>query len=172
MKNIFLILSVLVFSFGFSQTNVFDIARKGTLQEMEFLHKTNPDVINQVNEGGNSPLILACYKGNVEVAAFLIKNVKDINFNSPMGTALMAATVKGNVDLVKLLLENKANINATDGNGITALIYAVQFQNHEMVKILLEHKADKNIKNKEGKTAFEFAVFSGNQTIINQLKNI
>ena len=172
MKNIFLTLSVLVFSFGFSQTNVFDIARKGTLQEMETLHKTNPDAINQVNEGGNSPLILACYKGNVEVAAFLIKNVKDINFNSPMGTALMAATVKGNVDLVKLLLESKANINATDGNGITALIYAVQFQNHEMVKILVEHKADKNIKNKEGKTAFEFAVFSGNQTIINQLKNI
>ena len=172
MKNIFLTLSVLVFSFGFSQTNVFDIARKGTFQDMEFLHKTNPDAINQVNEGGNSPLILACYKGNVEVATFLIKNVKDINFNSPMGTALMAATVKGNVDLVKLLLESKANINATDGNGITSLIYAVQFQNHEMVKILVEHKADKNIKNKEGKTAFEFAVFSGNQTIINQLKNI
>lgn len=172
MKKVFFAILLLVANFSFSQLSVFDVARKGTLQEIESLYKANPDAINQVNESGNSPLILACYKGNEEVAKFLIKNVKEINYNTGMGTALMAAIVKGNESLTKHLLENKADVNLTDANGTTALMYAVQFQNVALVELLLQYKADKNLKNKEGKTAFEIAVFTGNQEIINKLKNI
>lgn len=152
------------------EKNVFDIARSGTLSEIQNLYKSNPDVINSLNESKTSPLILACYRGNVEVTRFLIENVRDINYSSDMGTALMAATYKNHPQLVKLLLDKKANPNAADANGTTALSLATQFKNSELIKLLLEYKADKTIKDNKGKTAFEYAVFSQNEEIINLLK--
>jgi len=172
MKNILLLtISLLVFTYAHAQDKtVFDIARKGTLSEIQDIHKRNPELINAINDNNSTPLILACYRGNIEVAKFLIKYVKDINYGSDMGTALMATTYKNQTELVKLLLENKANPNTTDINGTTALLLAVQFKNIELVKLLLKFNADKTLKDNKGKTAFEYAVFSNNEEIINLLK--
>jgi hypothetical protein len=167
-------LHVILFAFSasaFSQSDVFNVARSGTVEDLKTLLNKTPEVINAKNENGFTPLILACYKGNFPVAKFLIENSKTINTSSDMGTPLMAATYKGQTELVKLLLENKANPNIADGNGTTPLIYAAMFGNTDILNLLLKYKADKTHKDKDGKTAFEFAVFSGNQEIINQLKN-
>jgi len=152
------------------QKECFDIARKGTAAQMMQLYETNHDVVNSKNDFGFTPLILACYQGNNEVAIFLIKKNADINYVSDEGTALMAAVVKGNLELVKVLLINTANPNLTNSNGTTALMYAVQFNNYEIAKLLLEYKADKTLMNNEGKTAFEYAVFSNNDKLITILK--
>jgi ankyrin repeat protein len=48
-----------------------------------------------------SPLILACYRGNTEVAKYLIDNVKDLNYVSPEGTALSSLCINYNKELVK-----------------------------------------------------------------------
>ncbi|MEC4003914.1 ankyrin repeat domain-containing protein [Flavobacterium sp. SUN052] len=170
MKN-FLLILLFVFNCGFSQNkDCFNVARKGTLDEIKVLVKENPKVVNSVNDRGSSMLILACYTGNNEVAKFLLENNCDVNYVSDNGTALMAAVVKGNIEMVKFILSKKANVNLTDTNGITALIYAVQFKNVEIIKLLLQNNADKKIIDKNGKTAFEYAVFSGNEEIINLLK--
>jgi len=171
-KNYILFISFLFFQSVSSQEalNVFDVARKGTLEQAKALYKQDPKIFNTVNDAGYSPLILACYRGNNEVARFLIENGSDINGTSSMGTPLMSAVVKGNIEIVKALLDKKADVNASDANGITALIYAVQFQNPQILSLLLQYKVDKTHKDKEGKTAFEHAVFSGNETIINLLK--
>ena len=113
---------------------------------------------------------MASYRGNIDVAKYLIANVKDVNYNSGMGTALMGAVYKNQFDLVNLLLENKANPNLVDANGASALILATQTGNVEMVKLLLKFKADKTVKTKDGKTAFEIAAFAANENIINALK--
>lgn len=170
MKNLQLFFFLFLFQGAFSQQDIFDIARKGTVEELKTAMKQNPDIINSVNTEGYSPLILASYKGNVAVAHILIKNVKDINGSSPMGTPLMAAVVKGNKEIVQALLENNANPNLTDVHGTTALIYAVQFKNAAILKLLLDHKADKSKIDDKGKTAFEYAVFSNDEEIINLLK--
>lgn len=170
-KTIFSILFFLTFSVSsFSQQNIFDIARTGTIKDIQKAAIKNPESINTKNENGYTPLILACYRGNVAVAKFLIQYSKTVNVSSDMGTPLMAATYKGQTEIVKLLLENKANPNLADGNGTTPLIFCAMFGNIDILKILLAYKADKLHKDKDGKTAFEFAVFSGNQNIINQLK--
>lgn len=153
-----------------AQKDVFAISRNGTVTELKELMEKYPNSINNQNENGFTPLILACYRGNNEVAEFLVNNVKDIDVSSDMGTALMACAVKGNVELAKLLLEKGCNPNLTDVNGTTALIYATQFKNVELIKALLKHKADKTKIDNKGKTAFEYAVFSGNEEIINLLK--
>ena len=169
-KIILSFLLLLTFN-AFSQSDVFDVARKGTVEEMKLLVKKDANIVDSKNDNGFSPLILACYKGNIAVAKFLIENSKTINESSDMGTPLMACAVKGDKQISELLLKKGANPNLSDSKGTTALIYAVQFENLELVNLLLKYKADKNLKDNDGKTAFEFAVFSGNQDIINQLKN-
>ncbi|WP_422721250.1 ankyrin repeat domain-containing protein [Flavobacterium sp.] len=82
----------------------------------------------------------------------------------------MACIVKGNTEMTEILLKNKANPNLADANGITALMYAVQFQNEKIVKLLLEYNVNKTSIDKKGKTAFEYAIFSKNELFINLLK--
>jgi len=174
MKKIaLLILFIATFSYGqeIKPKDVFDVARFGSVEEMKILESKNSDTINAVNKMNFTPLILACYKGNTEVASYLVKRVKDVNFNSSSGTALAASVVKGNLILSKLLLENKADPNLADAGGMTPLMYAIQFKNTELVKLLLSHKADKKQADNSGKMPFEYAVFTKNQEIINLLKN-
>lgn len=167
----FFIVSLLVISNCFAQQkSIFDVARNGTLQEIELFYSKNINCINEINENGFSPLILACYKGNSEIAKFLIEKKSNLDYVSDEGTALMAAVVRGKNELAKSLLENGANPNLTNLEGTTALMYASQFKNVELVKLLLHYKADKTMVNKDQKTAFEFAVFSNNDEIINLLK--
>lgn len=166
---------LLISMFSNAQENkpkdVFDVARYGSVEEMKALETKNSDTINALNKMEFTPLILACYKGNTEVASYLTKRVKDVNYNSSSGTALAASVVKGNLVLSKLLLENKANPNLADAGGMTPLLYAIQFKNVELIKLLLSYKADKKLADGTGKMPFEYAVFTKNQEIINLLKN-
>ncbi|WP_265428806.1 ankyrin repeat domain-containing protein [Chryseobacterium sp. YIM B08800] len=175
MKKIFFILSfILSFTLISAQEkakSIFDIARTGTVDEVKELMKQNPDIINQTNENGFSPLILACYRGNVEVANFLIDNVKDVNYKSQEGTALAGLSVKYNKDLVEHLLKKNANPNIADSSGSTPLFWAVKFGNKELVELLLKHKADKSLKDSQGMTPFEYALQTNNNELINLLKN-
>jgi ankyrin repeat protein len=173
MRKFLVVFCILFYSncvIGQKTLDVFDIARKGTVEQVKEALKENPNSFNVVNEDGYSPLVLACYKGNNEVAKLLIETGSDINGKSKMGTPLMAAVVNGNLEIVKLLLSKKVDVDFANKNGITALMYAVQFQNSEIIKLLLQNKPDKSIKDNQGKTAFEYAVFSRNEEIINLLK--
>lgn len=166
----------LFLSFGFVSAqekakSIFDIARTGTVTEVKELMKQNPDIINQTNDQGFSPLILACYRGNVEVAKFLMDNVKDINYKSQEGTALAGLSVKYNKDLVEYILKKNANPNLADATGSTPLFWAVKFGNKELTELLLKYKADKTIKDSQGMTPFEYALQTNNKEIINLLKN-
>lgn len=148
------------------EKSVFDIARKGTLSEIQTLYKKQPEVINTLNESKSSPLILACYRNNEEVALFLIDKVKDVNYNSGMGTALMAGVMSGNIAIVKKLIATKADLNQADTYGKTALIYASFFNKNEIAKLLIDAGADKKLKDSDGKTALDFANFNKNTELI------
>ncbi len=175
MRKLILLMGILLsFSFLSAQEkakSIFDIARNGTVTEVKELMKQNPDIINQTNESGFSPLILACYRGNVEVAKFLMDNVKDINYKSQEGTALAGLSVKYNKDLVEYILNKNANPNITDATGSTPLFWAVKFGNKELAELLLKYKADKSLKDAQGMTPFEYALQTNNKEIINLLKN-
>ncbi|SEH27581.1 ankyrin repeat domain-containing protein [Chryseobacterium culicis] len=174
MKHIILIVGLFLSSLLSAQEKVksiFDIARNGTVADVQQLMKQNPDIINQTNENGFSPLILACYRGNKDVADFLIDNVKDINYKSREGTALAGLSIKYNKELVEHLLKKKADPNIADETGYTPLFWAVKSGNKELVEQLLQYKADKTKKDAMGMTPFEYALQTNNKEIINLLKN-
>lgn len=169
-----LVFFISIMSFGQEKTkskDVFDIARHGTVDELKALIEKKTDTINSTNTMGFTPLILACYRGNTDVAAFLADKVEDINYSSSSGTALSAAVVKGNLFLAKILLENKADPDRADQNGLTPLIYAIQFKNRELVEVLLKFKANRKLPDAAGKMPFEYAVSTKDQELINLLKN-
>lgn len=174
MKNLILLLSMFLTSLLYAQEQtktIFDVARNGTVDEVKGLMKQNPDIINQPNENGFSPLILACYRGNTDVAKFLIDHVKDVNYQSKEGTALAGLSVKYNKELTEALLRKNADPNIADATGYTPLFWAVKFGNKELVELLLSYKADKSKKDSMGMTPFEYALQTNNKEIINLLKN-
>ncbi len=149
---------------------IFDIARNGTLEELKSAIKENPNSINTENDTGYTPLALACYYGNNEVAKYLIDRVQNIDATSNYGTPLMAATIKNNKELVTLLLKKDVNVNISDPNGTTALHYAVIFNFEEIAVLLIKAQADTTLKDNRGNSALDYAKLSGRQKIIQLLK--
>jgi ankyrin repeat protein len=169
-KSFLLIFICVNFCLAQEKLDVFDIARKGTVEQVKEVLKTNPNAFKTVNSDGFSPLTLACYKGNNEVAKLLIENGCDINQKSSMGTPLMAAVVKGNIEIVSLLLKKNAEVNVTDNNGTTALLYATMFKNKEIVSLLIKANANPDLKDNRGNSALDYAILSNDDKLIEILK--
>ncbi len=164
--------------------DIFDAARSGTVETVKnilakdksLINAVSPQgykdksLINAVSPQGYTPLLLATYRGNNEVASYLIDNGANINLTTGFGTIVMAAIVKKNTPILEKLIAAKADINAADEKGVTPLMLAVQFQQAETVALLLKSGAKKDSKDKAGKTAFEYATESGNDNLIKLLK--
>ena len=165
-KRIFIVFLFLSFLANAQNQNVFDIARKGSLQEAIECYKRNPGLINTIDDRKSSPLILACYRGNTEVALFLADKVTDVNYNSGKGTAMMAAVMSGNMAIIEKLIAVKADLNQTDESGKTALIYASFFNKTDIAKQLVKAGANKAQKDSDGRTALDYANFNKNTDLI------
>jgi hypothetical protein len=150
----------------YGQSNIFDVARSGTIEDVKRLMSINPDTINKTDTNGYLPLTLACYRGNKDVAIFLASKVNNIDGLSDYGTPLMAAVYKNRAEIVEQLLKFKANTNFADANGTTALHYAIILRNEQIIKLLIESNADVNLKDNRGVSAKEYAIMTQNETII------
>jgi len=154
-----------------SQNGIFEIARYGCKEDLQEVLFNNPEVINYKNTSGYTPLILACYNGNIEVATLLAKKVDDINVNSDNGTALMASVFKNDFKIAKMLLDLGANANISDPKGNTALHFATRLNNKEIIKLLMDYGADVNFKDSKGFSPIDYAMQTKNKDILNLLKN-
>lgn len=170
-KNVYLLFVFLLFSsLSFSQTDVFEICRTGSIEDIAKLYKADKNIVNKVNEHGYSALTLACYSKNIEIVSFLVDKVKDINGNSNYGTPLMAATYKGSAEIVEILLNNNAITDLQDKKGETAAHLAVMFKKMDIIKLLVEAKADFEIKNNNEKSSIDYAKLYNDDAINELLK--
>ncbi|OUM58087.1 hypothetical protein PIROE2DRAFT_16734 [Piromyces sp. E2] len=110
--------------------NVNDILRK------------NEELVGQVNDRMETPLIIAARLGNKEIMKKIL-----------------------------LLHSAKANIDQQDMLGNTALHYALESGDKYIINNLAFHHANIHIKNKEGKSPIEIAKESENDEIMKLLKN-
>ena len=111
--------------------------------------------INVSNALGESPLMLAALKGQLELAGKMVKKGADVNKTG--WTPLHYAASNGHVEVIKLLLENHAYIDAESPNGSTPLMMASMYGNPQSVRFLLDEGADPLLKNQIGLTALQFA---------------
>lgn len=114
--------------------------------------KTNVEIRTPQDE---SPLMMACLKGELELARKLIARGADVN--KPGWTPLHYAATSGHVEVMELLFANNAYIDAESPNGTTPLMMAAQYGTAAAVKRLLEEGADPALKNQLGLTAIDFA---------------
>lgn len=110
------------------------------------------------NAHGESPLMLAAIKGNMDAVKALIAKGADINKTgwTPLHYAA-SGTQPQHAAIVALLLEHYAYIDATSPNGSTPLMMAAQYGTRESVQRLLQEGADVGVKNQLGLSAVDFA---------------
>lgn len=64
------------------------------------------------NRHGHTCLMIACYKGHLHIARYLLSLKADVNRKSAKGnTALHDCAESGNLEILKLLIENGAKMD-------------------------------------------------------------
>jgi hypothetical protein len=96
---------------------------------------------------GNTPLMLACIKNNINLVNFFLKNKSDVNTSANNKTPLIVAIDNNNKDMIKLLLEHKANINQHNllPKFVDKLKYESNLHNYSVIKLLLNANADPTV---------------------------
>lgn len=94
--------------------------------------------LNCTDEHGMSPLQHACYKGNVEIARYLLERGADVNQNDHEHryTALMFAALGGYTPVITLLLEHGAHVHTVNSVGRNAAQMAAFVGQHQSVAVI------------------------------------
>lgn len=123
-------------------------ADEASLKQLVLLDKEGVDNFRDSN--GNTPLMLACSEGQVELVKVLLERGADVNLRNKDGsTALSWAAQNGNIEIGKALLQKGANVN-TKAKGITPLSIALNEEHDAFAKFLLENGADADVKLQDG----------------------
>ena len=144
----------------------------GSVQVVNVLLQNGASPCIGDSEHGITPLMMACYKGLLEIAKVLIKADKStVNQTSLNGgtAALKFASFHGHNEIVHLLLENGSNPNMTDNIGTSSLMAASQGGYTEIVHLLLEAGADPNLVSRSGQSALTWACYSGHSEVVKLL---
>jgi ankyrin repeat protein len=139
--SLFLFLTLNLFA-----QDIHELARNGSVAEVrEFLIK-EPEAINKLSDRGISPFILACYRGNNEVAKFLMNKGADVNVCTSEGSALYG------------IIFISPNDTCQFRQFGTPLHMAMSLKRYDMVELLLNSGASKSIPNQEGMSIDELLI--------------
>lgn len=113
-------------------------ARYGTPEALSAVLDSKPNLLNQQDNFGNTPLIEAARRGNTEMVADLLKRGARADVVSKWKeTPLMGAAMSGNAEAVCALLKAAPSVRGVkDRYGKTAAAYARQSGNAEALKAL------------------------------------
>jgi ankyrin repeat protein len=124
----------------------------------------NLDLVHGFSEDGFTPLGLASYFGNEDVARLLLLKGADPNVSSKNGYNVypIHSAVAANYDMIaKMLIEAGANVNVVQMSGDTPLHSAAQNGNIDLLIVLLEAGANVNAITEYGQTAADKAFKNG-----------
>ena len=116
------------------------------------------DDINLPGRYDDTPLILACRRGESIVAEELMQAGANIHHSNMDGTtALWACVVSDSFALADKLLDAGIDLNHVNGNGATTLMYACSAGKAEWVKYFLGKGANISIQSFDGFNALDLA---------------
>jgi len=173
-----------------------DAIKQGRWEEVERQLDADPGLIH-LREGGLSPIMIAAYHGQPEIASFLadktvaltifeaaatgkINNILRLLARDPQLVnayaadgfqALGLACYFGHYDVVEYLVRAGAPVNSPSRNGLMAApIQSAAAAGHaKIVGLLLKHKADPNVREQSGFTPLHAAAQNGDREMIRTL---
>lgn len=116
--------------------------------------------LNAFDSDDFSPLFLAVWLGEIEVAKFLIDNGADVNLVRNDGATPIYLSPNG--EMINFLISQGANLEHTSPYGFTPLTLAIYYQRIRIAEHLVKMGADVNVMKLEGRTPLN---------ILNERKN-
>ncbi len=142
-------------------------SRSGNIPLVKSLLASRANVYRR-NQHGDTALLMAAIKPDVEAARLLIEHGAELN---PSGWApLHYAMFSGSRDMTAVLIAKGAKIDAPAPNGQTALMLAVKFGKLELVQLLVEAGAKKDLADPDGLTAIGLAKKQDHSDIVTYLR--
>ncbi len=129
--------------------------------------------VNAPDEHGDAPLVMAAYRGHVEVLQLLLDSGADVKALDPEmhATALHAAAYAGRTDAVRLLIRHGIEIDKQGPvNGYTALHDAIWQNNVATAKVIIDAGANLDLKSNAGETPLDLARKLGRREIVNLIE--
>ena len=98
--------------------------------------------VNMTDDDGETPLMRAAERGNLQAVDALIKAGANVNAQDEDGnTALMDAADEGHTAVVLRLIQVGADVNARDDEGETALSKAIEERHADTAALLRQYSA-------------------------------
>jgi ankyrin repeat protein len=142
---------------------LFDLAMKGTPQQVQAAIARGADVNAVSHNDYMTPIILAaCHNPNPDVVVALVKAGADVNAQDISGrTALMYCAKLHKSEVIRILLEAGAKVNIQAHDGWTALMSAAYSNRYpEVITVLLKAGANAKAKDLSGRVAL--TILKGN----------
>jgi len=149
-----------------ADTDIFQAIREDKLESVAAILKSTPDLVNQTNQFGQTPLRLAAQMGHTNIVDYLDSHgahwdpasailtgrtevLRKLIAQQPElaadGGLLQMAAAAGEVPAAEILLAAGANLKATSRDGLSPLGLALLRHHDDMVELLLKKGAIKNL---------------------------
>ncbi len=147
-------------------STVADAAMRGDIGAVRALIESGPgkDVVNVAQGDGMTALHWAAERGDVELAALLLKSGASVTAETRIGrhTPLHVAAQHGNSAIVRALVNAHAAVNALTTTGAAPLHFAAASGDRESIAVLLDHGAEIDIREPQwSQTPLMFAAADG-----------
>jgi uncharacterized protein len=123
--------------------------------------------VNSVNASGETPLMLAALRGELEWARLLLD--RGAHVHQTGWSPLHYAAAGNEPKIVSLLLERGAMVDALSPNRTTPLMMAARYGAERSVDLLLARGADKRLRNDRDLDAAAFAKLGGREYLLARL---
>ena len=128
--------------------------KSGDLRSVKLVYKNNPELLEKVNDKGETPLFTALDEGDgdLSIVIYLIKNCgANVNaINNEDESILFLAIIYKRIDIIRWLLAAGADVNINSPVSGDSLLYMSTCRNHEITTMLLVSGANVNELNPEG----------------------
>lgn len=157
------------FSSSQSKNNkkLIDTVLKGTLQQIQELCQSYPDITKITNREGSTLLHFAAKRGDAEIAKFLLESDFNVDITNSNGTTpLHWATEAGNENIFHYFIENGANMQIVNRRGDTLLHRACKGKNKNIIEYLLKNDGVlADVVNNNGVTPLHLAAANGDDEV-------
>ncbi len=132
--------------------------KKGKFNTVQYLIQFNGANVKEIDSLGNTAMVYAARKGNLEILKLLKSADFDLNVRDDAGdTPLLHAVKFNDFEVILFLLDNGADIDASDTNGNTAIMHTVMKGNYNILQILLKYAPNVRLLNNAGQSALTIA---------------